>query len=287
MFLVYLLINNNVEERVMRINRATVLWRSCGVLFCCLFSITNQVYAQAVATSTLLWDTFKIESGNTDYTAQVTWEDQKTFVSYTLNDGIPVDQNFSGWDVSLSASDVGVSVSANSVTDSFSVTSSASINSDIEIQMNRSAVFTAPASGFYTFSIDYDLSAFTDNFNSDENTIDVLASPFAELMYTQEENGQFLFVPAGKFAFTDNQDIDPVNIEAHNAGNPTLQLNDTLVLTTLQPLSAGERIEISLEVQNLNLSTFSGTVITTPVPAALPLMVTGLIGLFGIAKRKS
>jgi hypothetical protein len=196
-------------------------------------------------------------------------------------------QNFSGWDVNLSDSEVGSSVSATSVTNGpLSATANASINGDADIQVTRSAVFTAPVAGHYIFSIEYDLSAITNTINSDANTLDVFASPFAELQYVQQ-NTQGTFNPPGSFRFTDNSDVDIINLEANNQGNPFLQLNDTLVLTTTQAFNAGDSIRIDLTVHNQNMSVFNGTVVTTPIPAALPLMITSLLGLFGVAKRKS
>ena len=179
----------------------TFLWHSYAVAFFCFLGTSNHVYAQAISTSTLLLDSFKIESGNTDFTNSVTLSDKKTFVGYTLNDGASIDQNFVGWDVSLSDSETTSSASSSvslvSDANSYTATASASINGDAEILVVRSTIFTVPVDGFYTFSIDYDLFASTDNYNSDANSSNVVAFPLAMLTYTQQNpNGTFFPAPA-------------------------------------------------------------------------------------------
>ena len=264
----------------MRATTAAVLRRVSGYIFFVLLSVQSNVYAQAITNSTIFWDTFKVEVDGTDITNTISFFNPSSFISYHLNDGTPINQNISGWDVNLSDSEIADSISATGDASSFTAEAVASINGDSDNFFMRSGFFNAPIAGNYKFSIDYDLSAHTDTFNSDDNTTDVFAFPFAELQYVQDSvpNGSS---PPG-FSFAYNPDI-----EANNLDGKSVFQTGTIELFAVRSFTAGELIRIDGTAHSSSQSVFSGTVVTTPIPAALPLMIAGLLGLFGVAKRKS
>ncbi|MEE9421799.1 MAG: hypothetical protein V3V50_01445 [Gammaproteobacteria bacterium] len=264
----------------MRATTVAVIRRVSGYLFFVLLSVQSNVYAQAIASSTILWDTFKVEVNGADITNQISFFNPSSYISYSLNSGVPIFQTIPGWDVNLSASEIADSISATGDANSFTAEAVSSINGDTNNFFVRTGFFNAPIAGDYKFSIDYDLSAHTDTFNSDDNTIDVFAFPYAELQYVQDgvPNGSS---PPG-FSFAYNPDI-----EANNLDGKSVFQTGTIELFAVRSFTAGELIRIDGTVQSSSDSVFSGTVVTTPIPAALPLMIAGLLGLFGVAKRKS
>lgn len=266
-----------------------------------LFSVTglfNTAYAQAISTMTIDWSSFSVRKSSTingtktDITNSLIWSNQADLIDYRYWDADPGnvqtshdDQNPNpGWAAfNSSLNTAATSSSATGDPNTISTTANSSYYSESWARIFRTGDFVAPEDGYYEFSVDYSLYAELNSVHTEENGADIIfARPAASLLYAR--NGG---TTTGTFAFVET---DP-NLELFDNFS-TVSTSGTLLLDNIPAtgntifFQAGDIISIAAKVRS-NSESYSTQPIPTPIPAALPLMITGLVGLFGIAKRKS
>lgn len=280
--------------------RSVAAYRAVGA---CVFFIqvffSNIVYAQSIATSTAYWDTLSITANGTDVTNSLVWSYQNVNIDHSaLSDDQsgqpsipPIDIPNPGW--SSFSDDQNTIVSSSSVMGDrniLSVTNTTAYNGRSDSSVKREGVFIAPEAGNYTFSIDFSLAAEVNNTHTEigGGSSNIFASPYVIMLYSREVEPN----KAGNFTFQDNEDVnlftDVSDTFGTDSNSGTLSMNQTFAGSSIQ-FAAGESIYFYVQVENLtsSYSTEATPVAHLPIPAALPLMATGLLGLFGFAKRKS
>lgn len=275
---------------------------SCRFLGACVFisqaCFTNTVSAQSIATSTAHWDTLSITANGVDVTSSLVWSNQNIEVSHHSLYDDPSNQTSippfnipnTGWaSFSDNQNTIVSTASLSGDPNEISVTNTTAYNGRSDTSVIREGNFIAPEAGVYTFSIDFSLAGEVNNTHTETGGggSSIFANPYALIWYSRSNASG-----SGSFTFQDNFDVNQIADVNDTFGTASVSGTLSMAQTFARaPISfdAGESIYFYVQVENLT-SSYSNEptpLAHMPIPAALPLMATGLLGLFGIARRKS
>ena len=270
------------------------LGAACVWLSFCLPSV---VVAQTIASLSFDWKSLTIKADGNLITP--TWKKvlDGPYFTYRLNGGV---EQFQFEDISnpdieantntqlLDVAPFGTATAIQSPTE-VSISANNQFTSDFNLLSGRTAEFKVPISGNYTFTVNYTGSLEINNTNT-ELTGDNAASLVAFMRYTK--NGALSNDPNSGGQDGNFRDDTKIFIRRNNVGQETL--NGFLSITQTynnNPVhfTQGDTIKLDLfaQVQNRSFSSQPPPVLATPIPAALPLILSGLTLLIGCAKKRS
>ncbi len=255
-----------------------------------LLSITS-VNAQTIATMTFDWSSLDITANGTSITP--VWQEEFDGPDYIYNLDAGVNQfatiyvpnpGFANTNtLAVNEPPFGAGLATQTPT-TLDITVNNQFTSDFDALTFRTGQFIAPVSGVYTFAMDYTGSLEVNNTNTElGNTVFASASSFIE--YTK--NGATNNNQDGNFVFQE-LDFSISNMFGTQALTGQASINQTFGGNDVV-FAAGDLITFnaSTRVQNQSFST-QPPVLATPIPAALPLMLSGLslFVLSGVKRRR-
>ncbi|MGI9329965.1 MAG: hypothetical protein ACR2QB_04555 [Gammaproteobacteria bacterium] len=241
-------------------------------------------HAASIANTTIHWDTFAVTANTLDVTNSLSWSAQEDIIdsTYWEVDDTTVIQTFHDvvpnpdWAASQNTNDGGSSVDAETSISSTQISADATtqLNSEANAYVSRFGIFTAPASGTYTFSVDYSVAAEINGLNTELGApagLEPTAFAFAELQFLNQNSGDFVFV------FDDTALVH--NVFNSQASSGTLSITQLFNGSDIN-FTAGDQIEITATVDSTSRS-YSTLV---PLPPAIWMFASAL-GLLSFLRR--
>ena len=261
----------------------------CGVLLCLCGPLAH---AQAIATLNLDWNSLTITANGVDITQTLVWQNEADILDIQPGqyyDSFPPGANEyhpnPGWSTaySLSGANPGATATASVTPGQVSATGVAQGQTDQDVSTFRSGEFIAPVSGTYTISLGYSglveiNSTNTELAGSNGARADVFLEYTKNNATNNNQDGNFTFNTDPKDSFSilnqfgSQSFADTVTLTKTFGGNDIVFAQGDLI-----------RIDASADLQLRNY--LSGPIVATPVPAALPLLLSGL-GLLSVLGRR-
>ena len=261
------------------------LIRALCAALCCLSA--QWANAQAIATMTLDWKSLTITANGSPITP--VWQNEQDILDHQPSQYyggfVPGANEFHlnpGWATpySLSGTNPGGPATVEAAPDYIKATGMTQGDSNQNFTVGRSGEFIAPVSGIYTISIDYSGLVEINTINTELiNTIGAIADPFLEYTKNNATNNN----QDGNFTFNNGPTFSLINNFGSQPFSGTVSLTKTFGGNDIV-FAQGDLIRIDATA-NLQLRSNLSTPIATPLPAAFPLLLSGL-GLLSVIGRR-